>query len=281
MSKKYAVNWREAIHSPSGFIPTCRHAVRNMLLSTLAAADQALEGTFLRCVYCHYVFDDQVEEFERILVSLKQYGQFINTDTCVQMARGKKPIDGRFFHLSFDDGFRNNLTNALPVLQKHHIPCIFFVPSGLIEGDYESTRQYCLETMDYKGVIETLRWRDVEAILSAGYEIGSHTRMHARFSVISCDEKQMRHEFLGSKNDLEQRLGVECKYISWPFGRVSDADSASLSMVEKIGYRACFGAFRGSVVSGKTDLFRIPRHHFEAQWPISHVRYFARGHMEE
>ena len=74
-------------------------------------------------------------------------------------------------------------------------------------------------------------------------------------------------------------LGVECKYISWPYGRITDVDKASLGMMKNAGYQACFGAFRGSVIPKATDMFSIPRSHFEVHWPISHVKYFARGNM--
>jgi hypothetical protein len=90
----------------------------------------------------------------------------------------------------------------------------------------------------------------------------------------------MEDEILGSKKELEANLNYECKYISWPFGKLTDADSKSLKMVKDAGYAACFGAFRGTVEPGTTDIFSIPRHHFEVQWPISHVEYFARGNME-
>jgi hypothetical protein len=87
-------------------------------------------------------------------------------------------------------------------------------------------------------------------------------------------------EIGGSKKQIEEELGQECRYISWPYGRLSDADNESLKAVERAGYEACFGAYRGTVRPGETDLFSIPRHHFEVQWPVSHVLYFARGNME-
>ena len=54
----------------------------------------------------------------------------------------------------------------------------------------------------------------------------------------------------------------------------------SLALTKAAGYEACFGAFRGSMTPGSTDLFAIPRHHFEPEWPAAHVKYFARGNME-
>jgi peptidoglycan/xylan/chitin deacetylase (PgdA/CDA1 family) len=117
-------------------------------------------------------------------------------------------------------------------------------------------------------------------MMAHGYEIGSHTRTHARFSAISNSQLLLEDEILGSKRDLEAALNYECKYISWPYGRLVDADEESMKMVKRAGYRACFGAYRGTVEKGLTNVYSIPRHHFEVQWPIAHVKYFARGNME-
>lgn len=253
---------------------------RDLSLSALARLQRRGEERFLRNLYCHYVFDDQLKEFEQIVVRLKQLGTFVDTPTCVAMAKGERPIDGAYFHLSFDDGFKNNFANAAPILHRHRVPCMFFVPSGLIDADWETTADYCLNTAEYRAVIEMASWDDLRRAQDLGFEIGSHTRTHARFSQISSDPVRMRDEIAGSKVELEQYLGAPCDYISWPFGKPSDADPASLGFVTTAGYRACFGAYRGTVRPGETDIFSIPRHHFEAQWPISHIQYFAQGNRE-
>jgi peptidoglycan/xylan/chitin deacetylase (PgdA/CDA1 family) len=218
--------------------------------------------------------------FESILRRLQALGDFIDSDALLCMLVGDRPIDGRYFHLSFDDGFRNNLTNALPILRKLSIPAIFFVPSAIVGADYDCVRDYCLNVTHYRAVIEMMGWDDLKAILDAGYEVGSHTRTHARFSVISGDESRLEDEIVGSKHDLEKALRYECRFISWPYGQVRDADATSVAFTRRAGYDACFGAFRGKVMPRVTDRFRIPRHHFEPQWPLSHVQFFARGNME-
>lgn len=277
---RFATHWRHAAPLPSGFIGKSRAFFRDAILSVFCAANRSLGDKFIRCLYCHYVFDDQKVIFEHLILKLKETGQFIDTDTCIQMLQGEKKIDRRYYHLSFDDGFRNNFTNAFPILRKYGIPAIFFVPSSLIEANWEKNKKYCLETTQYNSVIEMLRWNDLKKMIAMGYEIGSHTKTHARFSEISHDAFWMENEIFGSKKEIETNLGCECKYISWPYGRLTDVDHESLKMVKNADYHACFGAYRGTIVHGKTDIFSIPRHHFEVQWPISHVEYFARGNME-
>ena len=277
---KYATSWRQVVPLPSGFVGKTRAFLRGTALSLFSAVNKSLGDKFLRCLYCHYVLDDQRHQFERLILKLKETGEFVDTDTCIQMLKMVKDIDGRYYHLSFDDGFRNIFTNALPILRKHDVPAILFIPSSMIEASWEKTKRYCLETTRYNSVIELLSWDDIKELVSSGYEIGSHTKTHVRFSEISHDAVIMEDEILGSKEEIETHLGVPCKYISWPYGLSTDADDESLKMVQSVGYDACFGAYRGTVVPKVTDIFSIPRHDFKVQWPISHVEYFARGNME-
>ena len=276
----YAHLVRQAAPLPAGIVGKSRAAVRSALLHASATVNRSTADKFLRCLYCHNVFDDQIDQFEKIISRLKAQGEFVTTDACIDMLKGKKQIDGKYFHLSFDDGFRNNFLNALPILEKHKVPAIFFVPSSLISAELEETTHYCLETTSYRGVIETLKWNELEKMISLGYDVGSHTKTHARFSDISNSKALLEDEIIGSKHVLESHLHYECKYISWPYGRLSDSDEVSLEMAKSAGYEACFGAFRGTIYSRKTEIFKIPRHHFEVQWPVQHIEYFARGNME-
>lgn len=280
MEDVYAVSWRTAVPAPNGIAPLARRVVRDLTLSAISRLQQRKDRHFIRNLYCHYVFDDQLEEFERIIVNLKQDATFVDADTCLDMVTGKKPIDGRYFHLSFDDGFRNVYSNAVPILLKHQIPAMFYVPSRLVEGDLETTRRFCMETTSYRQPIEMVRWSELRHMVDLGFQIGSHTRTHARFSAMSHDPQRMRDEIFGSKKEIEDQLGCECPYISWPYGKRQDADQVSLEMTRDAGYAACFGAYREKIVPGQTNCFSVPRHHFEVEWPLSHITYFAEGNME-
>jgi peptidoglycan/xylan/chitin deacetylase (PgdA/CDA1 family) len=276
---EYATSWRQA--APYSHKGPLKSVLRYVALSALSGVPSRFGDRFLRALYCHFVFDDQRRAFEKTIISLKKIGKFIDTDCCLEMLQGKREIDGRYFHLSFDDGFRNVFTNAIPILKKHAVPAIIFVPSSLVEADWESTYRYCMETTKYRSVIEMITWDDLRKTIALGYEVGSHTKTHARFSNISNDPILLRDEIIGSKKDIENQLGIECKYISWPYGNRKDADDVSLAFTKEAGYKACFGAFRGTIRPESCDRYSIPRHHFEPQWPLSHIKYFAKGNMEK
>ena len=275
---QYSTNWKDLKRaSPRIGI---RGVLRHGVLSTLALATKPHRGPSLRLVYLHNVFNDQVAEFEAKIKYLAKIGSFLTADQVLAIVRCEKPLDKRYFHLSFDDGFRNIITNALPVLREHGVPATFFVPTNLISADFAHASDYCLNVTHYPRVIELATWDDLAKAREQGLEIASHTRTHARFTDISGSSARLEDEIFGSKADIEKQLGRTCPYISWPYGSTHDADASSLEFVKRAGYKACFGAYRGHVEPGKTNPFSIPRHHFEAHWPLQHFKYFVHGARE-
>jgi peptidoglycan/xylan/chitin deacetylase (PgdA/CDA1 family) len=231
-------------------------------------------------LYCHYLFECQRKKFERTIRYLQNIGEFVGTDRALDIIEGRTTLETNSFHLSFDDGMRNVVANALPILHDYGVPAILFVPTSLIStppGTFCNIRRN-LVTTDINAEIVT--WGDLEKAHAAGFDIGSHTRTHARLADSLNERSVLEDEIAGSKADLERRLGIECRYISWPYGRLQDVNDSAVDVVRKAGYRACFGAFRGRIRPGLTSASRIPRHHFEPDWPLSHVKCFALGAWE-
>ena len=279
MTGLYATRSYEAIKGPVRIKDRIRTTLRDAYLSVFDHVTPWPHDCFLRCLYCHFVFDDQVGPFTEVLNTLRQTGEFVDTDRAVAMVAGREPIDGRYFHLSFDDGFRSIIRNAMPILANLGIPAIFFVPSGIIGASWDAAKIYSLETTNNRAVMEIATWDDLKTARDCGIEIGSHTRTHARLSAI-VDEDQLVHEIFASKQEIEDQLEVDCNYISWPFGTEKDVGPLALNLIRDAGYRACFSAIRGAVKSNSNDLMRIPRHHFELHWPLSHIASFCKGAKE-
>lgn len=66
---------------------------------------------------------------------------------------GEQTSDRQFL-VTFDDGYRNNLTAALPVLEAHDVSCLLFVTTGFIDG---TVYPYELELAEAVERSETLR----------------------------------------------------------------------------------------------------------------------------
>lgn len=278
-SGEYATSWKQVAIRFKGF-KKARKLVRDLLLSSLAAVGKKPASTFLRCITCHYVFDDQREEFRAIIQSLKEIGTFIDTPTCLEMLKGTQQIDGRFFHLSFDDGFRNIVSNAIPTLETEGVPAIIFVPTDFVGANWKQARDYAVGVAKYRAPVEIANWDDLRTIAEKGFEVGSHTCTHARLSQLSGKNKQLQNEISGSKKQIEDQLSTPCKFIAYPFGKPGDYDQVTLETTREAGYEGGFGIHRGSIIPGETDPMLIPRHHFEPEWPLSHIRLFANGNLE-
>jgi peptidoglycan/xylan/chitin deacetylase (PgdA/CDA1 family) len=74
---------------------------------------------------------DRFEAQVRMLV--KHFQVLTVGDACARLARGE-PLPARALSITFDDGYLDNLTLALPVLQRHGAPWSLYVPSGGWDG---------------------------------------------------------------------------------------------------------------------------------------------------
>jgi peptidoglycan/xylan/chitin deacetylase (PgdA/CDA1 family) len=63
----------------------------------------------------------------------------------VDMLQGRRPILPYSIVLTFDDGYRNNLTHAWPILRQYKAPATFFVPTGFLDNP----RPFWWDRLDY------------------------------------------------------------------------------------------------------------------------------------
>jgi peptidoglycan/xylan/chitin deacetylase (PgdA/CDA1 family) len=69
---------------------------------------------------------------DRVLAHLKPRVDFVRLDEVRERLMREESIKGTrpFVAMTFDDGFRDNLTLGLPILQRHGVPAAVYVPSG-------------------------------------------------------------------------------------------------------------------------------------------------------
>jgi peptidoglycan/xylan/chitin deacetylase (PgdA/CDA1 family) len=121
--------------------------------------------------------------------------------------------------ITFDDGHLSNHDVALPILCEHQLKATFFITAGHI------------------GTGETMNWRQIRALHTAGMEIGSHTLTHRPPSTL--DDDDLRYELLESRRILEDGLGAPVTSISSPTGFFNPR---MRSIAREAGYRSlCFG----------------------------------------
>lgn len=128
--------------------------------------------------------------------------------------------------ITFDDGYRDNLTVAAPLLACAKLPFTVFVTPDFIRG---GERQY-LSAADLRELAQV-----------PGATVGAHGRSHRRLT--ECSDIDLASELKDSKAWLEDLLGRPVKTMSYPHGATNERAQAA---VARIGYTiaACsrFGA---------------------------------------
>ena len=146
---------------------------------------------------------------------------------------------GKVVGITFDDGYQNNVRNALPVLTKHGFTATCYGVSSMIG---ETNSWDCAIGVAEKPLMtlqDWCSWRD------AGMDIGSHTRTHANLTKLTVAEAQ--DQITGAKNELQQALGCEVVHFCYPYGWF---DSIHQQMVQHAGYVTATTTRRGRVHTG-------------------------------
>ncbi len=75
------------------------------------------------------------EKLEEFILLFKEKGyQFISLDELHQWFEGKITLTQKFICLTFDDGYKDNLSYALPLLKKHSVPATIYIANCLPNG---------------------------------------------------------------------------------------------------------------------------------------------------
>jgi peptidoglycan/xylan/chitin deacetylase (PgdA/CDA1 family) len=266
---------------PAGLGAAMRKFTKQSILSLANRLTPVPQGPFIRCLYAHAVFQDNAANFRKAIRQVKSAGDFIDTPTLLEIIRSGREPDGRYFHLSFDDGFANVYEVGGEVLADEGVPYTMFVIANMVDASPEELSGYFSHMPVYRRMVRPMSWAQVKAAATTpGCEIGCHTMSHPRLSEISSDPARLQNEIAGAKALIEQKTGVPCNSFAWPYGRSTDIDEASLEAIEAAGFTACFSAVRGRVDPGKVNVLQIPRHHFEAHWPAHEVTLWAKGFRE-
>lgn len=146
-----------------------------------------------------------------------------------EMNRLKKGI--HHVLVTFDDGLVSSSENALPVLARRRVPCVFFVPVGCLGCVPQWITEYGFSTAGETVVTaEQLRHLSPEWV-----EIGSHSVSHRRFCDL--DQNETRWEMEESKRQLEAITGRRLVCFSFPYGY----DTVTLvRQAIEAGYRHAF-----------------------------------------
>ncbi len=185
-----------------------------------------------------------VGQFRGHLKWLKRLGYTtLSLDRYPELLLKGEPYPPRSFAITFDDGYEEVLTLALPLLKEFGYTATVFAVAGQLGGRnaWDNGETKLLSQEHYR----TLR--------RAGMTIGAHTSNHVHLPQVSPEVAQ--HEIVDSKSRLEETLGEAVTLFAYPYG---EYNSAVEQIVQQAGFAAAFATDRAPA-SHAGHLFHLRR----------------------
>jgi peptidoglycan/xylan/chitin deacetylase (PgdA/CDA1 family) len=208
-----------------------------LLLASLPFYSKTSAGRVV--VLCYHSVDPQTHwrsasplQFEKQMRWLKRNCDIISLEDALNRAQERERSRPAVV-VTFDDGYEDNHTHALPILLHHKIPASFFLAVGLINGHPQTLDRF---RAIRQGQVRAMTWEQVGDLRDAGMEIGSHTLNHVNLA--QATDATARRELHDSKRAIEDRLGCQVKSIAYPFGIPGrDFSQRTIGLAKDVGYQ--------------------------------------------
>ncbi len=163
----------------------------------------------------------------------------------VPYLKGEKT--GKVVGITLDDGYLNNLTQALPTLQRHGFSATCYFVSHRLGRTNDWDRDLGVAQVPLMNAAQMREWR------ASGQEVGAHSRNHAR--LMSLGAAAAREEIAYAKSELEHLTGHAVQHFCYPFGEFEDRH---VHMVAEAGYLTATTTQRGRA-QATDDFLQLPR----------------------
>jgi peptidoglycan/xylan/chitin deacetylase (PgdA/CDA1 family) len=197
--------------------------------------------------------------FDEQMAQLRELGyRPVSLDDVLAYYLDRVPLPPKAVLITFDDGYRDNVENAIPVLQRHGYPAVIFVPIGYLDGSRPLPHDEHLAT---RGILNrTLDWGQLTELEQDGIRIESHGIGHRPLADLEVDEAA--REIVLSKLRLEEQLGRPVRAFAYVKGSEAHYRPVHLSLLRQAGYDLAFTSISGS--NGPyTDPLQLHRYNVE------------------
>jgi peptidoglycan/xylan/chitin deacetylase (PgdA/CDA1 family) len=152
--------------------------------------------------------------------------------------------------VTFDDGYHDNFTRALPVMARYRIPGVYFLVTDFV---FEGRRVG--ENGEKEGEVPTSA--DLRAAQESRWvTFGNHTASHAFVSRMSPDD--FDRELSRSQERFRETLGVTPELFAYPRGRPGDVSEGADQVLRNHGFKAAFTMIPGRIAENSSQFF-LPR----------------------
>lgn len=176
------------------------------------------------------------KQFEKHLNYYKKNFEVISISEAFEKTFSNEKIDKKYLTISFDDGFKNNLITALPILEKYNFPTTFFISSICTEN---SNIHYLWPEM-----ISAIKYflKDTPIIVNGHTFVNlvCHERNYFLpdyLKTISCKERDMALKLIEEEHDLRTKI-ISLPEEIWKLLNNNELIKLSESKIVTIGSHA-------------------------------------------
>ncbi|HWR45747.1 polysaccharide deacetylase family protein [Sporomusa sp.] len=216
-----------------------------MLFSGLVASADFEAG--IPVLLYHHVGNDDgglprltvtADEFERQMLLFHQAGfETISPEQLVAYMKGEEvSLPEKPIMFTFDDGYDDNYSYALPILKKYGFKAVFFVVGTNVDSNRRLSAQQLRE------------------IAQSGFSVSGHSMTHRDLTKLT--EAELRNEIYGNKRQLEQITHREAVLFSYPYGYYN---LPVWEAVEASGYQGAFTVLSGLNKPSRDNIFLLRR----------------------
>ena len=207
------------------------------------------------------------ENFDILCRTLKDLGyQTITFADLLKHIDHGRTLPDKAVIITSDDGYQGNYTNAFPVLKKYGYVMTVFLVTGAIAEDDADRMENTVFNKRTDVARPMLTWPEIKEMDEYGCEFLSHTVNHIRLGLAS--DGEMLDELIGSREDIENRLGKDVDFFAWPFDNYSEV---KWPLIGEAGYRGAVRYWGGTEDTRTIDLNNIKRIEFNSY--VSPVEY--------
>src|SRR6202011_2450070 len=227
-----------------------------------------VDQTAQTIIFCYHRLVDKVRypgteitpaAFEAQMKELKDRGiTVISMQDLLAWKRGEKNIPPRCAIITFDDGWKSQYDVAWPIMKKFGYPFTLFIYTEGVRGGHF-------------GGGEAITWEQLAEMRDAGIDIQAHSETHqdlrkpydkvAKKRLSPPEYEQwLQNEIAGSKQLLEQKLGIKENCFAVPYGFYNEHIQ---EVCRNAGYEAIFTVY-GQPITFNAPASSLGRYLIEA-----------------